>query len=104
MKANKNYLYSYVYKGQVVRNSNRIYEFALVNHNDIVIACSSTEKGALKEKTSRIKLCDHNIEYWVQKGKEDKADVYRQEMAKVEMWHTVKLKRIDNKTKEEGRC
>lgn len=87
--------YTYLYNGKVVRNSNRVYEYGLVNHNGEVIACSSTEKGALKLKISEINRHKHNLEYY-KKHKPQYAEYSEIDLANTEKWHTAKLERKEN--------
>ena len=93
--------YSYLYNGQVVRNSNRLYKYGLVNKDDVVIACSSTEKGALKDKVYYTNFYKRGLEHCnklLAKGetvnkivgdlKEHKADLEKS-IDNVSKWHVV---------------
>lgn len=87
--------YTYMYNGQIVRNSNRLYIYGLVNHNDVVIACSSTEKGALKDKVWYLNHFKRELEYC---KKHDPKFVpgYEKDLANTEKWHLVKLEVIEH--------
>lgn len=86
--------YSYQYKGQIVRNSNRLYAYGLVNENDKVIACSGTEQGALKQKVSWLNHLKRQLE-WCKKNNTQWVSGYETEIAEVETWHTVPLEVIE---------
>ena len=87
--------YSYLYNGVVCRRSNRVYEYGLVNHEDVIIACSSTEKGALKDKVWWLNHLGRELEY-CKKHKPDFVKGYERDIANTEKWHTVKLERKEN--------
>lgn len=87
--------YTYKYNGQIVRNSNKLYKYGLVNHLDAVIACSGTEQGALKQKTWYLNHYKGHIEYCI-KHAPDYTEHYKQELANTEKWHTVELEVIEN--------
>ena len=87
--------YSYKYNGEVVRNSNRLYKYGLVNHNDAVIACSSTEQGALKEKTWWLNHSKKELEY-CKKHEPKYVEGYETDIANIEKWHLVELEVIEN--------
>ena len=86
--------YSYKYNGAIVRNSNRLYQYGLVNHYDLVIACSSTEQGALKNRTSWLNHLRGQLE-WCKKNKPEWVKGYENDIANTEKWHTVKLEVIE---------
>lgn len=88
-------IYTYMYNGNVVRMSNRIYEYGLVNHIGAVIACSSTEKGALKEKVWHLNFFNRQLE-WCKKHEPKSVAGYELDIANTEKWHTVKLERKEN--------
>lgn len=88
--------YTYKYNGQIVRNSDHIYKFGLVNHIGGVIACSATEKGALKAKNTEIARLERNIVYLEKKGKKDYLESAKQCLDDVKKWHTVELEVIEN--------
>lgn len=88
--------YTYKYNGSVVRNSNRLYAFGLVNHVGGVIACSATEQGVLKVKNSEIARLKGNIESYERKGNDKYLDLARQDLENVKKWHTVELEVIKN--------
>lgn len=88
--------YSYLYNSQVVRNSNRLYKYGLVNHNNAVIACSSTEKGALKDKVTYLNLHKRNLEYYIKHNDKSYIDCTKQDIANTEKWHVVELEVREN--------
>ena len=88
--------YSYKYKGQIVRNSNRLYKYGLVNHNDVVIACSGTEKGALKDKTSWRNHISRNLAFYEKKNMASGIADAKHDLENIEKWHTVELEVIEN--------
>lgn len=87
--------YSYIYKGQVVRRSDHDYKYALVNHWDAVISCSSTEKGALKKKVWMLNHLNRQLE-WCKKHERSHVESYEIDIANTEKWHVVKLEKMDN--------
>jgi hypothetical protein len=87
--------YSYKYNGEVVRNSNRLYKYGLVNHKGRVIACSSTENGALKNKVSYLNHFKHQLE-WCKKHEPQFVEGYTTDLANTEKWHVVELEVIEN--------
>ena len=87
--------YSYKYNGQIVRNSNRLYKYGLVNHKGVVTACSSTEKGALKDKVWYLNHFKRQIE-WCKKHEPQFVDGYTTDLANTEKWHVVELEVIEN--------
>lgn len=87
--------YSYKYNGKIVRNSNNLYKFALVNHHDKVVACSGTEKGALKNVQYALKVAQSNYNYCMRK-EPDKAAYYEKEIEQIKTWHVVELEVIEN--------
>ena len=88
--------YSYIYKGQIVRNSNRIYFYGLVNHYDAVVACSATEQGAQKQKSWQLNYYKRQYLRYIAKGDQEAIDRTKQEIANIEKWHTVKLELKEN--------
>lgn len=89
--------YTYLYNGIIVRKSNRVYNFGLINHDGAIIACSSTEQGALKEKKFWLNHYKRNIEYCEKKGKLERAELIKVDLENVKKWHIVTLERITNK-------
>ena len=87
--------YSYKYNGQIVRNSNNLYKYALVNHLDAVIACSGTEQGARRNIAFPLKIAKKNLAYCLKK-EPDKAAIYEQKIKDIEKWHVVELEVIEN--------
>lgn len=87
--------YTYVYNGKVVRNSNNLYKYALVNHLNNVVSCSSTEEGAQKAITFPLKVAKNNLEY-CKKKKPEAVAIYEQELENFKKWHVVKLEIIEN--------
>ena len=87
--------YSYKYNGQVVRNSNRLYKYGLVNHNDEVIACSSTEQGALKERTWWLNHLSRELQYF-KKNKPEYVTGCERDISNTEKWHLVDLEVVEN--------
>lgn len=88
--------YTYKYNGIVVRNSNRLYSFGLVNHVGGVIASSSTEQGALKVKNETITRLEKNIDYYRGKGKAEYLEAAEKDLENAKKWHTVILEKIEN--------
>ena len=99
--------YSYLYNGQVVRNSNRLYKYGLVNHNNAVIACSSTEQGALKDKVYYTNMRSRGLEKLkkqLAQGKTEnqfgsiaeQIEDYENFLEKLSKWHTVELEIREN--------
>lgn len=87
--------YSYKYNGEVVRNSNRLYKYGLVNHTGVVIACSSTEKGALKDKVWYLNHFKRELE-WCKKHDQKFVEGYQKDITNTEKWHVVELEVIEN--------
>lgn len=83
--------YSYLYNGKVVRNSNRLYKYGLVNHCNAVISCSNTEKGALKDKIWLLNLHKRNLAYYIKHNDKEFIEETKQDIANVEKWHIVEL-------------
>lgn len=88
--------YSYKYNGHIVRNSNRLYKHGLVNHNDAVIACSGTEKGALKEKISWQNHISRELAYYEKKNEVNYIDDAKHDLENIAKWHVVELEVIEN--------
>ena len=89
--------YTYLYNGNVVRNSNHVYEYGLVNHYDAIIACSGTEAGALKVKTRELNFLKRQLEYCKKHKKQTEfIKGYETDIANTEKWHTIKLERKEN--------
>ena len=88
--------YRYLYNGSVVRNSNRLYVFGLVNHVGGVVACSATEQGVLKVKNETLTRLENNIKFYEKKGKIEYCDLAKKDLENVKKWHTVKLERVEN--------
>ncbi len=88
--------YSYKYNGQIVRNSNRLYKYGLVNHEDIVVACSSTEKGALKDKSWYLNHYERNLEFAVKHNNTEYAANYQAWIDNIKKWHVVELEVVEN--------
>lgn len=88
--------YSYKYNGKIVRNSNRLYKYGLVNHNDAVIACSGTEKGALKDKISWQNRISRNLAYYEKKNMANYIVEAKHELENIGKWHVVELEIIEN--------
>ena len=65
--------YSYLYNGQVVRNSNRLYKYGLVNHNNAV-----------------------NLSYYIKHNDKRYIDCTKQDIANTEKWHVVELEVREN--------
>lgn len=87
--------YTYKYNGVVVRNSNNVYRYGLVNHLGGVIACSGTGKGALKNIAFPMKIAKKNLEY-CQKNKPEKVAYYEQQLENLKKWHVVELEVVEN--------
>ena len=87
--------YTYKYNGVIVRNSNNVYQYGLVNHNGAVIKCSGTEKGALAERTRTINFLTKQLNYYI-KHKPEWVDGCKQDIANTEKWHVVELEVIKN--------
>lgn len=89
--------YTYKYNGVICRNSNNLYKYGLANENDVVVACSSTEQGALRDKTYNIKRCTENMNYYLKHNKPKEAEYYKQYVETFKKWHVVELEIIENK-------
>ena len=91
--------YSYLYNGRVVRNSNRLYKYGLVNENNAVIACSSTEEGALKDKIWYLNKSERGLAKY-SKLEDEKSKAYaddlRKHIEKLNKWHVVELEVREN--------
>lgn len=88
--------YSYLYKGEIVRNSNRLYKYGLVNQYDKVIACSSTTQGALKDKSYYLNLHKRNLAYYEKHNKVEYIEGTKEDIANTEKWHVVELEVKEN--------
>lgn len=88
--------YTYKYNGIVCRNSNKLYKYGLVNHEDVVIACSGTKEGALKNKTWRINLENKSLVKCLYDKRYDHAEYHAENLKMLKMWHIVELEVIEN--------
>ena len=88
--------YTYKYNGQIVRNSDHVYKFGLANDIGGVLACSATEKGALKPKSTEMSRLEREIVYLEKKGKKDFLESAKQRLEDVKKWHIVELEVIEN--------
>jgi hypothetical protein len=88
--------YTYLYNGEIVRNSNRLYKYGLVNHYNKVVACSSSSQGVLKEKTYWLNVHKRNLEYYIKHNKKEDIDYTKQDIENVEKWHVVELEVKEN--------
>ena len=88
--------YSYKYNGKIVRNSDRIYKYGLVNHDNVIIACSGTEKGALKDKIFMQNHISRNLAYFEKTNKVKYIADAKQDLENIEKWHVVELEMIEN--------
>lgn len=89
--------YTYKYNGVICRNSNNLYKYGLANEEDVVVACSSTEQGALKDKKYNINRCTNNMNYYLKHNKPENAEHYRKMIEMYQKWHVVELEIIENK-------
>lgn len=88
--------YTYKYKGAIVRNSNNLYKYALVNHLDAVIACSGTEQGARRNISTHLKMAESKAAFYTKKKCPENAAFYTQQIEDVKKWHVVELEIIKN--------
>lgn len=88
--------YTYYYNGKVVRNSNRLYKYGLVNQYDEVIACSSTSQGALKDKSYYLNLHKRNLAYYEKNNLTQEIEWTKNAIANTEKWHVVELEVKEN--------
>lgn len=88
--------YTYYYNGEIVRNSNRLYKYGLVNHHNKVVACSSTINNLNKEKNSLLKLHKDNLKAYIRDNDNEFIEYTKQDIANVEKWHVVELEVKEN--------
>lgn len=62
----------YFYKGKLVKTSKRdTYRYGLYDpKNDLIMSCSSTQQGALKEKTSQVNFFAKEVEWGIKHNDE----------------------------------
>lgn len=89
--------YTYKYNGVVVRNSNNLYKYGLVNHAGAVVACSGTEQGAAKNIQSQRKTYESKLKYFQEKGGQEYISYYIEMLENIKKWHVVELEIIENK-------
>ena len=83
--------YIYFYKGLVVRNSNRLYKFGLLNHWGFVVACSANAKSLLSEKNRIIKLNESNLRAAIRDNDTELAECAKEDLENTKKWTVVEL-------------
>ena len=89
--------YTYKYNGVVVRNSNNLYKYGLVNHAGKVVTCSGTEYGAAKNIQSQRKTYESKLKLFQEKNLQENIKYYTEMLENIKMWHVVELEIIENK-------
>ena len=87
--------YTYLYNGQVVRNSNRLYRYGLLSGNHI-IACSGTTKALESEKSRALKLNESELNYYTKKNDAEYIEACKADVERVKAWQIVELEVREN--------
>ena len=83
--------YTYLYNGKEVRNSNKVYKYALINTNNKAVACSINAQSLAKQKEQAIISRKNALAYLEKNGNETNIANAKECLEEAEKWFIAEL-------------